>query len=183
MFVFNTLDKRKLSLSGLLVVVTVILTGALVRFTGILSAESCREVTEAVRAMHTEEVPLLNDHGKIVSFQSHVADDNTERAAGYQYICRNIIDTSTILFVYSQPVTARFHMRNVEAPLDIGFFDDKGKLFSVMLMQPYDDGDSRLYGPPQPFQYALEARQGFFADHNMSAGKSHLVPGGLYDSK
>ncbi len=177
------MDRRKLSLSGLLVAATVVLTGALAWFTGILSTESCQEVTEGVQAMHTEEVPLLNDHGKIVSFQSHVADDNTERAAGYQYICVNIIDTSTILFVYPQPVSARFHMRNVAAPLDIGFFDDKGKLISVMLMLPYDDGNSRLYGPPQPFQYALEARQGFFADHNLSAGKSHLVPGGLYDSR
>ncbi len=179
----NTLDKSRFPLPVWLVFAAVILVGVAVWSTGILSTTSCRKVTEAVRAMHTEVVPLLNDHGKIVSFQSHVADDNTERAAGYQYICRKIIDTSTILFVYSQPVTARFHMRNVEAPLDIGFFDNKGKLFSVMLMQPYDDGDSRLYGPPQPFQYALEARQGFFADHNISAGKAHLVPGGLYDSK
>ena len=133
--------------------------------------------------MHTEQVSLLNDRGKIVTFQSHVADDDSERAAGYQYICVDIIDASTILFVFPKPILTRFHMQNVEAPLDIGFFDDRGKLFSVLLMQPGDNGSSALYGPSQPFQYALEARQGFFAEQNLSAGKSRLLIGRLYDSR
>ncbi len=177
------MDKSRFLLPVWLLFAAVILAGAAVWSTGILSPMNCREVTAGMRAMHTEEVSLLNDQGKRIVFQSHVADDDTERAAGYQYICANIIDTSTILFVYPQPVSARFHMENVEAPLDIGFFDDQGKLLSVMLMQPRDDGDSGLYGPPQPFQYALEAAQGFFAGQNLSAGKSHLIIGKLYDSR
>ncbi len=144
---------------------------------------NCREMTEGMRAMHTEEVSLLNDLGQVVVFQSYVADDNTERAAGFQYICAKIIDASTILFVWPQPVSARFHMRNVEAPLDIGFFDDQGRLFSILSMQPQGDGDSGLYGPPQPFQYALEVGQGFFAGQNLSAGKSRLAIDKLYDSR
>ena len=177
------LDRSRFPLPVWLVFAAVILVGVAVWSTGMLSTMSCREVTAGMRAMHTEEVSLLNDQGKVVVFQSHVADDDTERAAGYQYVCANIIDASTILFVYPQPVSARFHMENVEVPLDIGFFDDQGKLFLVMLMQPRDDGDSGLYGPPQPFQYALEAAQGFFVEQNLSAGKSHLIMGKLYDSR
>ena len=177
------MDKSWLPLPVWLVFAAVILIGVAIWFTGLLSTMSCREVTEGMRAMHTEDVSLLNDRGKVVVFQSHVADDDTERAAGYQYICANIIEASTILFVYPQPVSARFHMENVEAPLDIGFFDDQGKLFSVMLMQPRDDGDSGLYGPSQPFRYALEASQGFFVEQNLSAGKSRLIIGMLYDSR
>lgn len=177
------MDKSRGRLSVWLLFAAVILAGAVVWSTDTGSPVNCREVTAGMRAMHTEEVALLNDQGERVVFQSYVADDDTERAAGYQYICANVIDASTILFVYPQPVSARFHMENVEAPLDIGFFDDQGKLFSVLLMQPRDDGGSGLYGPPQPFQYALEAGQGFFSEQNLSAGKSHLIIGQLYDSR
>ncbi len=166
-----------------LIFTAVIVVGGAVWFSGILSTMNCREMTAGMRSMHTEEVSLLDDRGKMFTFQSRVADDHTERAAGYQYICSHIIDVSTLLFVYPRPTLARFHMNNVVAPLDIGFFDDQGKLFSIMQMQPRNDGNARLYGPAQPFQYALEAGQGFFAERNLSAGKSRLIIGKLYDSR
>ncbi len=134
--------------------------------------------------MHTEEVSLLNDRGQVVALQTRIADDEVERAAGYQHICENIIDSSSILFVWPKPIFTRFHMRNVKAPLDIGFFDTQGKLFSVMQMQPAgDDGDSQLYAPSQPFQYALEAGQGFFAEQNLSTQRTRLITSKLYDSR
>ena len=125
--------------------------------------------------MHVEEISLLNDAGKIIKFESHIADNARERAEGYQHICEEVINKTSILFVYSQPVGGRFHMQNVKAPLDIGFFDRAGKLIRTMVMDTYDDGNKRLYHPRQQFQYALEARVGFFKAHMLSAGKARLV--------
>ena len=73
------------------------------------------------------------------------------------------------------PLGGRFHMQNVKAPLDIGFFDGAGKLIRTMVMDTYDDGNKRRYHPGQRFQYALEARVGFFNEHKLSANKARLV--------
>ncbi len=175
--------EKKLKQVAVVILAVVILAGVAVWSTDISSPMNCREMTDGMRSMHTEEVALLNESGKMVVFQTRVADDDIERAAGYQHICANVIDSSAILFAWSKPLSTRFHMRNVKAPLDIGFFDAQGKLFSVMRMQPAgNDGDSELYGPSQPFQYALEARQGFFVERNLSTQRTRLLIGKLYDS-
>ena len=123
----------------------------------------------------------LGFKGKIVSFESMVADSSAQRAQGFQHICESVIDSTQILFVYSRPIKAQFHMMNVKAPLDIGFFDSAGKLVGLMVMNTYDDGNRRLYSPNQEFQYALEGHVGFFSDFGMSTGKTRLVINSIFD--
>lgn len=135
----------------------------------------CEDSMARLAKMHVEEISLLNDSGKIIKFESYIADDGGERAAGYQHICEEVINETTILFVYSQPVKSQFHMQNVKAPLDIGFFDGAGRLIRSMVMDTYDDGNTRLYGPSEQFQYALEAPVGFFKAHKLSEGGARLV--------
>ena len=141
----------------------------------------CTNLTSGMATMHQEEVSIINGQGKIVRFKSYIADDNKERASGYQHICQAIINKTTILFVYSKSVSARFHMRNVKGALDIGFFDDKGVLIKSLRMDTYDDGNSRLYYPGKPFRFALEAKPGFFSAGNFSDGKTRLLIHSLYD--
>ena len=161
------------------VLLTGIVTGltAIVLFfiNGLETSAECKKSIERLSKMHVEEISLLNDSGKIIKLESHIADNTKERADGYQHICEEVINKTTILFVYSQPVGGRFHMQNVKAPLDIGFFDGAGKLIRTMVMDTYDDGNKRRYHPGQRFQYALEARVGFFNEHKLSANKARLV--------
>ena len=56
-----------------------------------------------------------------------------------------------------------------------------GKLVSLMVMDTYDDGNSRLYSPDQAFQYALESRVGFFNELGMSPGNTRLVINSIFD--
>jgi uncharacterized membrane protein (UPF0127 family) len=155
-----------------LVVVAVILPFVI---RGIYAAADCEQSEMSMSQMQLDEISITNDSGKIVSFNSHIADNPEKRANGYQHICEEIINKSTILFVYARPSHGRFHMNNVEAPLDIGFFDEKGKLVRIMVMKTYADGNNRLYGPGSPFQYALEARVGFFDDYDISEKHSRLL--------
>ena len=145
-------------------------------------AESgCTNLNSGMEAMHQEEISIINGQGKIVRIKSYIADDNEERASGYQHICKSVIDKTTILFVYTKSVSGRFHMRNVKSALDIGFFDDRGVLIKSMLMETYGDGNSRLYYPDEPFRFALEAKPGFFSARNLSVGKTRLLIYSLYD--
>lgn len=160
---------------------TLILFGlpALVLLGGCRPQDDCVRLNEGMRSMHQEGITLLDDNGKSRHVQALVADDETERSFGFQHVCPDVIEDTTILFVYPRPVTASFHMSNVNAPLDIAFFDGQGQLISVLRMDIYTDEGRPLYSPGRSFQYALEARPGFFQDSALSPGRSRLIPDSL----
>ncbi|MGI9309993.1 MAG: DUF192 domain-containing protein [bacterium] len=138
----------------------------------------CDSSNLGMAQMQRATIALVNARGETVDVVALIADDELERASGYQHICPEVIARTAILFRFDAPRATQFHMRNVKAPLDIGFFDRAGVLIQSMLMQPYTDnrgdGEETLYAPMQPFQYALEARDGFFAEHNLLAGATTL---------
>ncbi len=137
--------------------------------------QGCAESNRGMERMESARISLLNERRERVEFETLIADDALERASGYQHICPWVIARTSILFRYPAPSGGRFHMRNVKAPLAIGFFDEDGVLIQSMIMQPYGDGDETLYAPMRKFQYALEARPGFFAEKGLSAGASRLL--------
>ncbi|MGB5707532.1 MAG: DUF192 domain-containing protein [Arenicellales bacterium] len=157
------------------IIIRLIIYGVLFSVVHTSSAQSqCVDATEGLLSMDQEKIALVNDSGQEVSLQVFVADDNYERASGFQHICPRVIDKVLILFRYDVESAGRFHMQNVHAPLDIAFFDADGVLISAMLMQTYTEDFRPLFGPGAPFQFALEARQGFFAEINVSAASSYL---------
>lgn len=137
----------------------------------------CRQSTAGLASMQQERIKLINDQGTPIELDVLVADDAFERASGFQYICPEVIERTLILFRYPLAVNARFHMQNVSAPLDIAFFNGNGKLTGMHLMQVYSGASRPTYGSPSGFRFALEARQGFFATHGISAAASYLQPG------
>lgn len=124
--------------------------------------------------MHTESILLINDLGAPVKLDVLVADDEFERASGFQHICPQVIDAVRILFRYDTLINVQFHMRNVQAPLDIAFFDDKGRLIKSMLMHVYSTASQPLYGPSVPFQYALEASAGWLRSNGLKTSRSFI---------
>jgi uncharacterized membrane protein (UPF0127 family) len=122
-------------------------------------------------------IELVNDAGQLLALPTKIADEPQEQAAGFQFIAPEVIDQSLILFIFSEQRVTRFHMRNVRAPLDIAFIASGGAIIDIQRMQPDVTAAApfgRTYGPDKPFQYALEARAGFFQARHISAGKSRL---------
>ena len=136
------------------------------------------QTTPVFDRMAVITVRLMDDEGGVTAVEVKVAVKADEQQAGFQFISGEVIERSLILFVFSQTLLTRFHMRNVEAPLDIAFIGSDGAILDIQEMQP-DLGNSgpglRTYGPSQPFRYALEAHAGFFRDHHISAGKGWLL--------
>ncbi|MGR3984687.1 MAG: DUF192 domain-containing protein [Gammaproteobacteria bacterium] len=141
-----------------------------------LPAQSaCRAANAGMENMQIARITLLDAERRRVEVRAHIADDALELADGYQHICPEVIRRSAILFRFARPLATRFHMHNVHAPLDIGFFDARGVLLQSMVMHPYADGEEVLYAPMRKFQYALEARAGFFTEKKLTAGKTRLL--------
>jgi uncharacterized membrane protein (UPF0127 family) len=137
-------------------------------------AAECHSETGALLQMQQTQVTIENE-GLIQRFTVRVADDTTERAAGFQHLCPQVIERTLMLFIFEQDRQAAFHMRNVHAVLDIGFFDAQGRLLQVAQMLPYSDPRAQRYTlANQPFRYALEARGGWFSEHGLKPG-SRLI--------
>jgi uncharacterized membrane protein (UPF0127 family) len=123
-------------------------------------------------------IKLMDDAGGVIPVEARIAVRSEEHQAGFQYISPEVIEKSLILFVFPETRSTRFHMRNVEAPLDIAFIDSEGSILDLQEMDP-DPGSGgsglRTYGPNKPFRYALEAHAGFFKEHHISAGSGWLV--------
>lgn len=103
-----------------------------------------------------------------------VADDDEQRAAGFQCATGADVERTKILFDFGAEITTAFHMQNVAAPLDIAFAKGDGRIFSVQRMVP---SPTALYQPMGAFRYALETRAGFFEQQGIRAGQAHLLSG------
>ena len=73
-----------------------------------------------------------------------------------------------VLFIYPDSRNRSFWMKTVTFPLDIAFIRTDGTIARIAQMQPYETS-----GTPslQPVQYALEMREGWFADHDVVVGE------------
>ncbi|MGA8259985.1 MAG: DUF192 domain-containing protein [Arenicellales bacterium] len=133
---------------------------------------ACRESTPALNSMTGAELTLEGPAGQAVRLRVRVADDNTELAGGFQYVCPDTIAKTSIYFVFDHPLHPTFHMHNVEAPLDIAFIDADGVIVNIQRMEPYVLGAAhyRYYSPPGEVTAALETRAGYFAEKQVTVG-------------
>lgn len=70
-------------------------------------------------------------------------------------------DNTGMLFIFDEPGNHTFWMKNTYIPLSIAFIDTSGRVVDIQDMQP---NSPEYHTPPLPIQYALEVKQGWFAD-------------------
>jgi uncharacterized membrane protein (UPF0127 family) len=73
-----------------------------------------------------------------------------------------------MLFIFDQPRKASFWMRNTKIPLSIAYIDSAGKILEIKSMNPLDE--TVVPSSSDQIAYALEANQGWFAQHGISSG-------------
>ena len=95
-----------------------------------------------------------------------VAQSNQERQIGLMFR-REMPQHEGMLFVFEQPATQCFWMRNTLIPLTAAFVADDGTIVNLADMKPQTD-DSHC--SKQPVRFVLEMNQGWFAKRNIQAG-------------
>jgi uncharacterized protein len=73
-----------------------------------------------------------------------------------------------MLFIFEQPRKASFWMKNTKIPLSIAYIDSAGKILEIKSMNPLDE--TVVPSSSDQIAYALEANQGWFAQHGISSG-------------
>jgi uncharacterized membrane protein (UPF0127 family) len=133
---------------------------------------SCVPATPELERMATAQVRFPSREGAPVTFTVKLADDSTERAAGFQHICPEDVERTAIWFRFPTANHSAFHMFNVHAPLDIAFLDEAGTITEIQRMEPYSPlfPQPRLYSPRRPYRYALETAAGRLAALGIEPG-------------
>lgn len=72
-----------------------------------------------------------------------------------------------MLFVFEQPATQCFWMRNTLIPLTAAFVADDGRIVNLADMQPLSEAS---HCSTEPVRYVLEMNQGWFAKRRIAAG-------------
>ncbi len=120
-------------------------------------ADRCDPVPEVFATMPKNSVEIWNENGSHSVIRVRMAVSARQRAAGFQNVCEAEIARFPLLFVFDRDVRARFHMQNVQTPLNIAFFSRSGSFISGQRMgRPVIGQPSRLYGIESAYRYALE---------------------------
>ena len=120
----------------------------------------------AVAQCAPDVVTVKGDFGQ-ARFKVAVADDNAERAQGLMNVPQ-MPTMSGMLFVYEEPQTASFWMRNTLIPLDMIFAAEDGTVRNIHARAVPLDETPILGG--DDIQYVLEINGGLAARLGLAPG-------------
>jgi len=109
---------------------------------------------------------------------AEVADSPDERSEGLMNRSE-VPDGTGMLFVFEFESNRSFWMKDTYIALDIAFLDVDFRILNIHQMEPESE---QLYDSAGPAMFALEVRQGWFAEHKIKVGDRGEVtfdpPGG-----
>jgi uncharacterized protein len=79
-----------------------------------------------------------------------------------------------MLMVFPSSAIQKFWMLNTFIPLDVGFFDARGRLINTIPMWP--DGGRQIHASLSPSLYALEMNMGWFERNGLKPGVELKLP-------
>ncbi len=98
-----------------------------------------------------------------------VANTDEERARGLMGVAELPSDHG-MAFVWDDPVSSEFWMKNTLIPLSIAFWDSSGRIVGILDMHPCTSDTCPTYASPEPYVGAVEANLGWFGDRGVDVG-------------
>jgi uncharacterized membrane protein (UPF0127 family) len=118
------------------------------------------------QAQQAQALPAIQLSAGIHNIQAMVARTPDQRATGLMF--RSAMSTNEgMLFVFEEPATQCFWMKNTLLPLSAAFIADDGAVVNIEDMKP-QTLDSHC--STKPVRYVLEMNQGWFAKRGIKAG-------------
>lgn len=117
-------------------------------------------------AQQPQRLPTVNLRAGMHNIVAMVAQTPEQRATGLMHR-RDMATHEGMLFVFDEPATQCFWMKNTLLPLSIAFVADDGTIVNLADMQP-QSLDSHCSA--RPVRYALEVNQGWFARRAIGPG-------------
>ncbi|WP_447775447.1 DUF192 domain-containing protein [Variovorax boronicumulans] len=102
----------------------------------------------------------------LYKIDAQVAQSPREREIGLMFR-KTMPQAEGMIFVFDQPATQCFWMRNTLLPLTAAFVADDGRIVNLVDMQPMTENS---HCSEEPVRYVLEMNQGWFAKKNIKKG-------------
>jgi uncharacterized protein len=100
-----------------------------------------------------------------------IADSQDEQRQGLMGVDR-LPPNRGMAFVYDEPTTTSFWMKDTLIPLSIAFVDERDRIISIEEMTPCTDEPCTTWDAGgAAYTLALEANAGWFADHGIEIGE------------
>ncbi|MBL0944045.1 MAG: DUF192 domain-containing protein [Hydrogenophaga sp.] len=112
------------------------------------------------------QLPRVSLSAGMHLINAQVANTHTSRMVGLMHR-QDMPANEGMLFVFEQPATQCFWMKNTLLPLTAAFLADDGTIVNLVDMQP-QSLDSHCSA--KPVRYVLEMHQGWFAKRGLKAG-------------
>jgi uncharacterized membrane protein (UPF0127 family) len=117
------------------------------------------DVAEAI--LHTDSGP--------VPLTVEIARTDEEREQGLMFRT-HLEEDRGMVFLYSNPTSLGFWMKNTRIPLSIAFFDDKNHILKMLDMKPCHKDPCTVYTPGTEYVGALEVNRGAFRRWGVEVG-------------
>lgn len=155
-------------------------TAALLATLGVASFSSCGSNDGSPEATCPDSTSM--EHATVVCFgaiylHAELATTYAERQQGLMGR-PPLPDTVAMLFVFAGDAVRDFWMQGTPSPLSIAYMDSTKTIINIADMAPNTETIHRSSGPAR---YALEVRQGWFAERGIAPGAkaSFTLPAGL----
>lgn len=144
-----------------------ILNCHLIAFLALLWTSCKEETSKPTPQQATQKSTLFVFRVGEKQVQAELAAKPHERARGLMYR-DSIPEGKGMLFVFEQPSSQKFWMKNTRIPLDIGYFSPEGKLLEVHAAKPFDLGG--VPSRSEKVQFVLELNRGGFRSMGIRLG-------------
>ena len=142
--------------------------GSLIVFVAVLSLVACAKDEPTVGAAPITSAVIRTDDGS-VRLTVESADTPAEREQGLME--RTSLGTDEgMVFLFEGPTDGRFWMKDTVIPLSIAFWDDAGRIISILDMDPCTQDPCPSYGPDEPFVGAVEVDRGALEERGVTVG-------------
>ena len=119
-------------------------------------------------ARDSARLEIRTDSG-VRSFDVEVADTTAERQTGLMRR-ETLSPFDGMAFLWAGPVQGSFWMKDTLIPLSIAFWDEQGRIVSIMDMEPCRADPCPSYMPDAPYVGAVEVRQGELLRRGVGVG-------------
>ena len=107
--------------------------------------------------------------GTICELCLRLAESEDQRGRGLMFVT-DLGGADGMVFVYPEPHSGAFWMKNTVTPLSIAFFDAAGTFLDAFDMEPCTADPCPQYPTPDSFTFAIEATQGGLSDLGLEPG-------------
>ena len=136
-------------------------------------ALGARFAPEAAQAFSRGTATITTGDRQLV-LQVERARTTEQRAQGLMGR-RSLGPRAGMVFEYASPTNGAFWMKNTLIPLDIAFYDGRGRILRIFTMTPCRTDDCPFYDPGVAFRGALEVNAGSFRRWGVKRGDRIVV--------